>query len=134
MQQAKPNKKLIIALSILLVLVIAVVSVYFLTRPETTTGVKTITVEVVPLDGSAKTHTLNTDAEFLADALLEANLAEGTDGELGFFITAVDGIAADDSLQQWWSLSVGGDFAEVGASKMAISDGDKYELTLMEGY
>ena len=93
-----------------------------------------LTIEVVLADGSKKEHEISTDANNLGDALLENKLVEGTKGEYGLFITTVDGVKADDSKQQWWCITKGGEMVQTGADTTPIANGDKFELTLKTGY
>lgn len=71
------NKNLIIGLSGVLAVLIAVFAgVFIATRPETDDGAKTVNVTVVFADKSEKEYEIKTDAEFLADALLEEEIIE----------------------------------------------------------
>jgi len=71
------NKKIIIILAVVLAALVAVFAgVYFATRPETVEGDKTINVTVVFADKSEKNYEISTDAEYLADALVEEKIIE----------------------------------------------------------
>ena len=70
------NKKTILIAAVLLVLVAALVTVYFVTRPETTEGMKSFTVEIVHADGTSKKLEMKSDAEYLGEALDEKDLIE----------------------------------------------------------
>ncbi len=50
------------------------------------------------------------------------------------FITTVDGETADDSQQQWWCITKGGEMLMTGAGETPVADGETYELTLTTGY
>ena len=50
--------------------------------------------------------------------------------EPGCFITTVDGEAASNEEQTFWSISKDGVDLEVGADSQPIADGEHYELTL----
>ena len=50
------------------------------------------------------------------------------------FITTVDGETADDSKEQWWCITKGGEMVNTGADQTPIQDQDQFELTLKEGY
>lgn len=130
------NKKTIIALIALAVLIAAAVLAWHFWGPQNgvQTGAKSITVTVVHGDGSSKEIEFRTDAEYLGDALTEQKLVEFKEGEFGAYITAVDGEAADDSAQQWWKISKGGEMLMTGADMTPIQDGDAFELTLTVGY
>ena len=128
------NKKtLIIALAALIVVVAAFSGIWAATRPETQTGDKTITVQIVKKD-SERTVTINTDAEMLRGALDQENLVQGEEGEFGLFIKTVDGYTADDAAQEWWCITKGGEDVYTGVESTPIADGDQYEITLMTGW
>lgn len=108
--------------------------VFFQTRPDTAAGEKHITISVIHSDSSKSTFSYDTDAEFLGEALTEQALVEGTEGPYGMFITTVDGETADDSKEQWWCITKGGEMVNTGADQTPIQDQDQFELTLKEGY
>ena len=130
----KNKKGLVIALIALVVVVAALLTVYLLTRPQTTAGSKSVAVEVVFTDGTKKTHTLHTDEEYLRGALEEAKLVSGTESAMGLFVKTVDGVTADDSQQQWWCFTKSGETVMTGVDVTPIADGDHFEITLTTGY
>jgi len=134
MPEQKNAKNIILAALLLVVLAGIFIVIWLTTKPKTEAGGKTITVSVIGLDGEVAEHSITTDEEFLADALREAKLIDGVDSGLGFMVTSVDGVTADDSKEQWWKLTVGGEFSEYGASDLPIKDGGRYEWTLTEGW
>ena len=107
---------------------------YFFFRPQTAQGMKHVTVQVTHLDGTEKEFFLETEAEYLGQAMLESGLLEGEDGQYGLYILAVDGEFADESKQQWWGYTKGGAYVEYGADCCVIQDGDHYEFVLHEGW
>jgi len=125
--------KLILKSSALFVL-IAVIALSVIScnkgTEEKDSGKITVTVEVIGKDGSSKEHIIKTDKTNLADALREAGIVEGEDGDYGFFITAVDGVTADFAVDKsYWAISKGGEYLMTGASATEIKDGDHFELT-----
>ena len=128
------NRKTGILAGILLIFCIAAGILFYANKPETSAGEKEIDIIVIHADQSENTFTYQTDAEYLADVLLENKLAEGEVGSYGLFITAVDGETADNDKQQWWCITKGGESVTTGADTLPIADGDQFELTLMEGY
>lgn len=128
------NKKTGLLAGILVILCITAGILFHANKPETVTGSKEINVVVVHADQTENTFTYQTDAEYLADVLLENELVDGDMGSYGLFITTVDGETADDSKQQWWCITKGGEQVNSGADALPITDGDQFELTLMEGY
>ena len=119
---------------ILVILCIAAGILFHTNKPETTAGEKEINIIVTHADKTENTFTYQTDAEYLADVLLENELADGEMGSYGLFITTVDGETADESKQQWWCITKGGDRVNSGADALPIADGDQFKLTLTEGY
>lgn len=131
----KQNKKLVIILScVLVVLVAAFALIYAMTRPETNVGDKTITVEIISADGTSKEFEINTNAEFLRGALEEKDLVAGDESEFGLFVKTVDGYTANDSNQEWWCFTKGGEQLFTGIDTTPIADGEHYEITLTVGY
>ena len=127
------NKKLVAGVVALIVVVAALLAVYFATRPTTAAGEKTITATVVA-NGDEEVFTIETDAEYLRGALESIDLIEGSESEYGLFVTTVNGITADDSKQEWWCFTKGGETLNTGVDSTPIADGDAFEITLTEGY
>ena len=50
------------------------------------------------------------------------------------YILTVDGETADESKQQWWCITKGGEMVNTSVDTTPIQDGDQFELTLKEGY
>ena len=127
------NKKTLIAVIVLIVAVILAGAAWMVWKPTGTAGDKAIVVEVVT-DDSAKEYKIRTDAEFLRGAMEEAELVEGSESEYGLFVTGVAGITADDSKQQWWCFTKGGEDLFTGVDDTPIADGDHFEATLTTGW
>ena len=129
------QKKRTLALALAaIVLVAAFLAVYFVTREDPVAGGKSITVEII-YDDVDRTVTIDTDEEYLSGALQQEGLIEGQESEYGLYITSVDGRAADESAQEWWCITQdGGEQVNTGADSTVIEDGDKFELTLKEGW
>lgn len=128
------NKKTVMLATVFVVVIALFGALYFTLRPQGTKGSKEFKLEVVLADGTSTTHTLRTDAEFLGEALLENKLIDGFEGEWGFCITAVDGVTADESKQEWWQITIDGEFSNYGIDLVPVTDGGHYELTLMVGW
>lgn len=128
------NMKKIIAVLVLLVLIAAAVFAYIGFSPKANAGSKEIDVTVIHGDGSEKFFELSTDAENLRDALEPEGIIEGTESEYGLFVLTVDGETADDSLQQWWCFTKGGESLMTGVDDTMIANGEQYEITLKTGW
>ena len=122
------NKKTIIAV-IALVLVVAVFAgIYLATRPETSAGSKTFTLTVVHGDGTSKDFTISTDEEYLAPALKAKGILPESEGADGMYYT-VDGEKADYSVNQsFWYLYIGEEDAMLGMNDTPVNDGDTFKL------
>ncbi|MEV0951982.1 DUF4430 domain-containing protein [Promicromonospora sp. NPDC050249] len=65
------------------------------------------------------------------DLLLEADPSAEVTGEgENAFVTAIGGRAADDSKKEFWSLSVDGEPAQVGAGTLETEDGQEITWTI----
>ena len=127
------KKTNIIAGAVLALLVIAAVLLFVFTRPAGTDGDKNIVFQVTHTDGSVKEFEISTDSENLRGALEQEGLISGEESSYGLFVTVIDGEAADDSLNQWWCFTKGGEMLMTGASETPVADGETYELTLTNG-
>ena len=123
------NKKLLVVVLALIVVMGAMFGLYMATRPETAAGAKTITVTVVHGDGSSKNFTYNTDEEYLGAVLMAEGLVEGEMGPYGLMISAVDGEEAVWEVNNaYWALYVGAEYATSGADTTPIYDGSVFTL------
>ena len=125
------NKKLIIGFAIGLVALIAIFAgVYIATRPDANEGEKNISVTVVYKDKTDKEFKINTDAEYLSDALLEEKLVTEEEHNGDGMYTVIDGEKADYNVDQsWWCVTKDGEITNEGMDTLVIADGDKYEIT-----
>ena len=130
----KNKKTNLIAVIVLVVVLAAAGLLYMKFKPGTTAGDKEITVKVSALENGEKSFTYQTDAEYLGEGLTANKLIEGEDGQYGLFITTANGVKADDSKQQWWCITKGGEQVNTSVDQTPIQDGDQFELTLTEGY
>lgn len=126
--------KSIIAVAVLVVLVIGAFLVWKANAPEGAEGGKTIDVTIVHSDETTNEFTISTDEEFLRGALEQENLISGDESEFGLFVTTVDGETADDTQEQWWCFTKGGESLMTGVDDTPIADGEEYEITLTTGW
>ena len=123
------NKKLVIAAVALVVVIGLMLGLWMGTRPETQEGSKAYTVTVVHKDGTVKDFAYRTDAEYLAEALLEEGLVSGEDSQYGLTIITVDGEAAVwDTDSAYWAIWIGEEMAMTGASETPVYDGSTFKL------
>ena len=72
-QNNKSKKGLIIGIVALVAVIAVLAVVFFVFREKPTKGAKAITIEVVDDQGTKTTYNLNTDAEYLKQAMEEAD-------------------------------------------------------------
>ena len=131
---SKKTRNIIIAAAILLVLVVGVLAVWRLNRPQAQIGGKSLVVEVVHKDGSHKDFPIRTDAEKLRGALEQESLIAGSESEYGLFVETVDGETADSNEQEWWCFTKGGEMLMTGVDDTVIADGEHYEISFTVGW
>lgn len=130
----KKNTKLIIGIIALVVVIAALIGVYALTRPGTSQGAKTFTVEVVHADGSSKTFTYHTDEEYLGAVLEAEGLIKGEMGPYGLEIHEVDGERAVwEENGAYWAIFVNGEYGSTGVDITPVNDGDSFKLEFTLG-
>ena len=123
------NKKTLGIVVALVALVAILVGVYFATRPETTAGMKSFTVEIVHKDGTSKKLEMKSDAEYLGEALDEKGLIEYEEGPYGKFILKADGEkAVYEEDNAYWGFFIGEEYAMLGVDQTPIEEGKVYKL------
>ena len=130
----KSQKPVIIAAIVFVVLLAAALVAWKMTAPKGTEGAKAYTFTVIDAEGEETVHKLTTDEEMLGDALMNEGLLEGEEGEYGLYVKSVDGITADESNQEWWCLTKGGEAVMTGVDSTPVEDGAAYEFTLTVGW
>ncbi len=124
------NKK-ILAVAIVAVLVVAMALAYSAYSEKTTEGMKHVTIEVVMADETSSVYTVDTDGEYLIDAMNAADglTFEGEDGPYGFAVNTINGVAADlNSGNAYWAFYIGGEYCNYGISEQPINDGDEFSI------
>ena len=124
------NKKIVIAVIALLVVIGLMVGISLANKPQAVAGGKNVTIVIVHKDGTEKNLEYATDAEFLADLLIEKELVTGyASEEYGFTIESVDGVTADWATDgAYWALYEGDEYAVTSAAGMVLVDGGVYKL------
>ncbi len=133
-EKKKTNKRILTGVIGLAVLALFLGALYMGFRPHGEAGNKEIGVMVVHKDLSEKYVSIQTDAAYLGEALTQENLIVGEQGEYGLYVTEVDGERADESKQEWWYFTKGGETMMTGADTTPIEDGDQFEITFTTGW
>lgn len=124
--------KITIVLAALLVAVLALAAVLWQgMRPKTAEGDKDITFTVVYKDAQSRVFEINTDEQYLANALAdEGIIAYDASG----LYTTINGVTADYSADgSWWCINENGQMASVGMNELPIADGGAYEAIYKTG-
>lgn len=132
MQNAKKsNKKLIIGAIVLVVLVAVLAAVYFAFRAKPAAGSKAITIEVVNKAQEATVYEVQTDAEYLRQAMEETEglSFSGTESEFGLMVDTVNGEKADYTVDgAYWAFYVNGEYCNYGIDSQPVLDGDAFSI------
>lgn len=128
----KSNKKVVIGIIALVVLIAALAGVYFAFSAKPVAGSKAITIEVVNGAQESTVYDVQTDAEYLRQAMEEADglTFSGTESEFGLMVDTVNGERADYTLDgAYWSFSVNGEYCNYGIDSQPVLDGDAFAIT-----
>ncbi len=132
MEQKKVSKgKIALALAALVAVVAVLIGVYVAFGAKPVAGSKNITIEVVNKAGESTIYELSTDAEYLRQAMDEADglTYEGTEGEYGLMISTINGEVADFSVDGgYWSFYVNDAYCNYGIDTQPVVDGDAFAI------
>ena len=129
MMQKKKTWRIILLIAVLIVVMAGMYAVYRQFSQKAQTGKKEITISIVFDDGTQKDYTLETDAEYLKDALESVADIDGEEGEYGYTLYTVDGVHADfTNGNAYWDLYVNGEYGTYSLSQQPIADGDSYTI------
>ena len=128
------SKKNVLYAGVLVIVLAVFGAIWFLAKPETTFGEKELLIKVVHGDQTTVEFPVTTDAEYLDEVLVGNGIVEDNQGAYGLYVLTVDGETADESNQEWWSITRNGEALMTGASETPVADGEQYELTLTVGY
>ena len=126
------NRKIMLGV-IALVAVIAIFAViYMVFREKPVEGSKSITIEVVDQEAQSTNYQLKTDAEYLRQAMEEAEglTFSGTESEaFGLMVDTVNGVRADyDEDGAYWSFYVNDEYCNYGIDAQPVLDGDVFSI------
>nr|MBQ4317914.1 DUF4430 domain-containing protein [Clostridia bacterium] len=125
------TKKVILGAGILVVLFAIVLTMFIVLREKPTDGEKSITIEVVNSAQQSTIYELDTDAQYLRQAMEEADglTFDGDEGEYGMMVMTVNGETADYNVDQsYWSFYVNGEYCNYGIDTQPVADGDAFKI------
>lgn len=123
--------KKILAVALVAILVAAMAFAYSTFSEKTVEGEKDITIEVVMDDGNATVYEVNTDAQYLIEAMQEADglTFEGEEGVYGMSVSTINGVRADYTLDgAYWGFYVNEEYCNYGISQQPVEDGDAFRI------
>lgn len=125
------NKKKALGLGAILVIIIGMLFVYNHFKEKPVEGSKAVTIEVIDSEEQSQIYEVNTDAQYLAEVMEEADglEVEGEEGQYGLVIESVNGeqaIYEEDGA--YWSIMVNGEYGNYGADQQPVEDGDEFQL------
>ncbi len=125
----KTNKKALFGVVALVAVIAVLAAVFFTFREKPVEGSKAITIEVVDNAQASTVYELNTDAEYLRQAMEEAEglTFSGTESEYGLMVDTINGITADYSVDgAYWSFYVNDAYCNYGIDSQPVEDGDAF--------
>lgn len=132
MEKNNKSKFGIIAGVVVLAVALAVFAgIYFIFGEKPVEGSKSITIQVINDNNETSTYELKTDAEYLRQAMEEAEglTFSGQESEYGMMVDTVNGVRADYSENgAYWSFYVNGDYCNYGIDSQPVLDGDIFSI------
>ncbi|MCD8084891.1 MAG: DUF4430 domain-containing protein [Clostridiales bacterium] len=90
---------------------------------------KHITLTVTYADGSSDNYEIDTEADYLKDAIDATVELGGEESDYGFYITSVNGVEADyDADGAYWAIYVNDTYGSYGVDSQPVADGDSFAL------
>lgn len=127
----KSNKNIIIGAVVLVALIAVLAVVYVIFGAKPAAGSKAITIEVVNQAQESTVYEVQTDAEYLRQAMEETEglTFSGTESEFGLMVDTVNGERADYTLDgAYWSFYVNGEYCNYGIDSQPVLDGDAFAI------
>lgn len=132
MEQKKVSRgKIGLAVAALVAVVAILIGVYAAFGAKPVAGSKNITIEVVNKAAESTIYEVSTDAEFLRQAMDEAEglTYDGTESEYGLMVSTVNGEVADYSVDcSYWSFYVNDEYCNYGIDTQPVMDGDAFAI------
>ncbi len=127
----KKKTKKMLGICLVIVLVAALSGTYYWFREKPVEGNKEIVIEVVDSKGIETQYELKTDAEFLSQAMDEADGLEynGEEGPYGFSVSVVNGESGVyETDGAYWAFYVNGEYCNYGIDSQPVNDGDEFSI------
>lgn len=128
---SRKTLKIALGVGVLAVLIAAFALIYNRFSAKPVEGAKAITIEVVDDTAAGTTYEVHTDAEFLRQAMEEADglTFSGSESEYGLMVDTVNGIRADYTEDgAYWSFYVNDVYCNYGIDSQPVNDGDAFSI------
>lgn len=125
------NKKKWLGAGLVVVLIAALAMIYGAFSEKPVEGSKAITIEVINQAQESEMYGVKTDAEFLRQAMEEADGLEfsGQESEFGLMVEEVNGESAVyETDGAYWSFMVNGEYCNYGIDTQPVEDGDEFQI------
>ena len=127
----KKTGKIVLGVVILAALIAVFALVYCKFSEKPVAGAKAITIEVTDNEDNSTTYEVNTDAEYLRQAMDEADglTYSGSESEYGMMVDTINGIVADyNENGAYWAFYVNGEYCNYGIDSQPVEDGDDFSI------
>ena len=127
----KSKTKKILGICLVIALIAALAGAYIAFGEKPVEGCKEVIIEVVNKAGESTEYEVKTDAEFLHQAMDEAEGLEfdGEEGPYGFTISTVNGErAVYETDGAYWSFYVNDEYCNYGIDSQPVNDGDTFSI------
>ena len=131
METKKSNRKIIIGAAVLVVLIAAFLIIFNVLRDKPVKGSKSVTLEVLNQENQTSEYSVQTDAEFLRQAMEEAEgfTFDGEEGQYGFTLFTINGETHDWNVDgSYWAVYVNGEYGQYGIDSQPVEDGDVFRF------
>ena len=125
------NKKKLLGLGVLIIIIAAFALIYGKFSEKPVEGSKAVTIEVINSKEESTMYEVQTDAEFLVQAMEEAEGLEfeAEEGPYGLAVKSINGEAAVyETDAAYWGFYVNGEYCNYGISEQPVEDGDAFQI------
>lgn len=137
METKRSNRKIIIGAAALVVAIAAFLIIFNVFREKPVTGSKAITLEVINQESQTSEYQVQTDAEFLRQAMEEAKdfTFDGEEGDYGFTLYTINGETHNWNVDgSYWAVYVNGEYGQYGIDSQPVEDGDVFRFEYTPPY
>ncbi len=128
MKEKSSKKGVMIGAAVLIVAVAAAALIYAFLGPKAQAGSKNVTIEVINSAGEQKSYSVVTDAQYLKEAMDDAEGLTYT-VDSGNMVISVNGETADYAADHaYWAFYVQGEYCSYGITQQPVADGDVFTI------